>query len=255
MLQHSSALEELIATAVNTYLPVAHCGRLSDRPIPEISSLEFSATLVETRWNHHLDRLPEELHVHTFLVQKPWTDLTTRIVSDLLYQQPSSRVAYLHWLGANHQTLVTTHDLMLSLNAYLDAAIQQEDMMGDAEKEILVSQFLGLLSNNWTESSHDARSKYVTCLFLIITRLGSKSSDLLSVLLSHIQSISNDHIDPEYLDLGRRLRKHFHHEAEEVVTYVVDRSLQRVVRIFSSDIEELEDELKFTDKLCASVTC
>jgi hypothetical protein len=255
LLQHSSTLEDMIAEAVSTCLPVAHHGRPSDGPALDLPSLEISATLAETRWNHHLDCLPEELDIRTFLVQQPWRRSTVRIMSDLLYKQSSSREAYLRWLNAGHYMSVDSYKLAATLHAYLDAAVQQADAMGDPECEILASQFWYLLSSNQTDSS---RAVLLTCaalLFSIIKRLSLKPQDHLCVLLGHIQSIPNGQFDPGYLVLGRRLRKLFHHEAEDIVTCMVDHSLQQVVRIFSSDTEELENTLKFTDELGAAVIC
>jgi nucleolar pre-ribosomal-associated protein 1 len=253
LLPNSPTLGDVIAATVNTCLPVAHHGRLSDGPIWDASSLETSTTLAEMRWNRHLDPLPEEIDLQTFLEQKPWIGPTARTVSDLLYKQPSSREAYLHWLGTDYHTSVATCDLAMTLYAYLDAAIQQDDVLVDAESEILASQFRHLLSSNWMEPSHGV-SFGVACLILIIKRSGSKSTDLLSSLLRHIQDISNDLLCSEHLVLGRRLCKLFNHEAEEIVTCIVDRSLQRVVRIFSNGATELEDALKFTNELGASIT-
>ena len=254
LLCHSSALEDMIAAAVNTYVPLAHHGYLSDGPGFETSSLETLATLAETQWNHHLDRIPEELDIQTFLTQKSWTSLTARIVSDLLYKQSTSREAYLHWLSTYYKS-ITTNDLCKSLSAYLDAAIQQEDVIGDAENEILASQFLHLLSYYWTESSHHGSSTYADCLFLIIQRSSSKVSDLLSVLHQHIQSIPNGHTGYQCLLLGRRLRGICHHEIEDIIAYMVDHSLQWAVRIFSGGAEELANAVGFIDDLCAPVTC
>jgi hypothetical protein len=104
----------MIATAVKTFLPVAHHGCFQMILFPSVDVL---AALAETRWNHRLGHPPEQLNVQTFLTQMSWTSITARIVSDLLYRQPSSREAYLHWLGANRRASITTHDL--------DALIQQ----------------------------------------------------------------------------------------------------------------------------------
>jgi hypothetical protein len=245
--RHSSALEDMIATAVKTFLPVAHHGRLSDDLVPEIPSVDVLAALAETRWNHHLEHPPEQLNVQTFLAQTSWTTLTARTVSDILYRLPSSHEAYLHWLGANGHASITTHDLTVSLCAYLDASIQQMHAVDHTESEILASQFLRLLSTNWPEPSDAV--PIPTCLFLIIKRLASSSSDLLPVLQEHLQSVAHDHIGFEHLVLGRRLHRIFHHEADDIVTCLVDHSLQRVVRIFSSG-SEMENDLKYNDELC-----
>jgi nucleolar pre-ribosomal-associated protein 1 len=255
LLQHSSALEDMIAEAVSTCLPVAHHGRSLDDPALDLSSLEISATLAEMRWNHHLDCLPEELDIRTFLVQQSWRRSTVRIVSDLLYKQSSSREAYLRWLGAGHRTSVDSQKLATTLHAYLDAALQQADAMGDSECEILASQFWHLLSSNQTDSSRAMLPTCATLLFSIIKRSSSKPQDHLCVLLRHIQSIPNGQLDPGHLVLGRRLHELFHHEAEDIITCMVDHSLQQVVRVFSNDTEELENTLKFTDELGASVIC
>jgi hypothetical protein len=95
------------------------------------------------------------------------------------------------------------------------------------------------------------QSSFAACFFLIIKRLGSKSKDPLSALLGHIQDLPNDQLGPEHLALSRRLRKLIHHEVEDIVTCVVDRSLQWVAPIFSSGTEDLENALKFTDELGA----
>ena len=252
VLGHSSVLEDMIAEAVSTCLPVAHHGRPSDGPIIEASSLQSSVTFAEMRWNHHLDLSPE-VDIQTFLVQQSWTGSTVRIVSDLLYKQAWSREAYLHWLGTDHRTSATTQELAMTLYAYLDAAIQQEDAMGDAECEILASQFWSLLSSKQTYYSLDVLPTCAALLFLIIKRSSLKPKDHLSVLLKRIQSKLDGQLGPGYLVLGRRLRGLFHHDADDVVTYIVDYSLQRVVRLFSSGTDEWENTLKFSDELGVSI--
>jgi hypothetical protein len=80
--RHYSALEDMIATAVKTFLPVAHHGHLSDDLVPERPSVDVLAALAETRWNLLLKHPPEQLNVQTFPAQMSWTSITARIVSD-----------------------------------------------------------------------------------------------------------------------------------------------------------------------------
>ena len=75
----------MIATAVKTFLPVAHHGCFQMILFPSVDVL---AALAETRWNHHLEHPPEQLNVQTFLTQMSWTSITARIVSTFLTDNP-----------------------------------------------------------------------------------------------------------------------------------------------------------------------
>lgn len=254
LLQHSPVLEDMIATAMGNLLPVAYQGLSASGPAAVVSSIDVSTALAEMRWKRHLDGLPEELDLRTFLVREPWTGSTARIVSFLLYKHPLSRQAYLHWLNVDSSVPITNHDFAMTLYAYLDAASQQGDVIGEGESEILGSRCWNLLTNDWAHSFHDMLLCSTASLFLIVKRSGSKFANAVSALLRHIQSVPNGQLSPAYLVLGRRLHQLFGHDAtRDVVTYMVDKSLESVVRMFSGSSGELEDALKLSDELGAFI--
>lgn len=247
----SPVLEDMLAGAVNSHVPIAHHGRLPETLIAERHySLGALVSLAETRWNPFRNNSCRGVDLLPFLMQTPWTSSTAQIVSNMLYCEPASRRTYLSWLSTGHHISVAAQHMVTTLHAYLDCVIQDTDAITTTENGILLSQFSRLLSSSCrSTASHSSCLIYADCLFLIVKRSGSRFAEFLVILQNHIQYQMNGQFGYEFLLLGRKLHSLLLDDAGETVTSIVDLALQSTARRFSGAIVESVDGADFIDEL------
>lgn len=238
-LPHSVPLDAMIAMAVNNGLPMAHDGSLF---FTEGAHLGTMTALAETRWKHRASPLLADIDCQIFLTQDGWTEVRGQIVSNLLFVHLASRKIYFDWLAANGHTL-SLRILATTLSAYLDGAIRQGDAIQDTENDVLISQCSRILSGDMldpSKSSPDLASVCGRCIYLAVDRLRLEPTSIMSLFHSHVQSIRSSEIGTEAIMLGRRISKVLGPAAGDTVTSLVDRSMQTIVRLLSSDSDTFD---------------
>lgn len=231
-LVNSSILDTMIAQVIANSLPMAVTGYL---PAADKTCLGTTTSLADTHWVHRNSVPLSDLDCSEFLLQEHWTDATSQVVSGLLYIQPKSRGVYRDWVAINGHKL-SLHELVATMNAYLDSAIGQKDSLHDAERNMLLSQCSRILSTDVFSTLPSSAAAFSRCIYLTTIRLQTHPAKIVSLLRKYAENHAIE-LSSELLILGRKLSVLLGNQADEIVTSLVDRGLQAAVRLLSSGVD------------------
>ncbi|KAF8073491.1 ribosome 60S biogenesis N-terminal-domain-containing protein [Lyophyllum atratum] len=233
VLANSAVLEDLIAIAVESSVPLYYNGRRCSEALEE-TSLTSIVRQSELRWSRHLDSQLEDLLPQSFLTQDTWTTRTVTIITGLIYRRRLLQNEFFSWLTTSHCAARSPEHLITVIHAFLDTALAHEEEILLEGSDIWLPQFSRLLAVvSDDELAQDARSIAGASITLMIQLIPSHRSDFISSIIHAVQASPVTKLDNQLLSVGRRLHATFPLEAEPLTTELSNHGLQWGVRFFT----------------------
>lgn len=226
--EHSSeAVQSAIAAILTFTLPLFHNGREAE-PNARLDILVHEANL---RWEHRLDKLPEELHIRLFLYTPSWSDAVVKILSAMMYRSSAARNSFRAWVDAGEAGRQEIGAVIVVLHAYLDSsplgALTDDSSWVNLFERLLESFFGG-------DNGAGLQDMCRRCILAAI-QSSADSSTLLRHLKSKVESVHIGTMNANLVVLGAKLHEVIQADAEDIVSAIVDLGLQWAVRCLSDD--------------------
>ncbi|KAH7927036.1 hypothetical protein BV22DRAFT_1103957 [Leucogyrophana mollusca] len=237
LLPDSTLLEDMIATAVSSFLPPCHDGC----PLPLDSSstanlASLTASLSSQRRSPLSALSPGD--VVQLLYQKSWAASTAQIVSALLYSNALPSQEYARWLNSVTCTNIMIEYLAPTLHAFLDSSdIEDLEAIGDT---VMFGLFDRLLPR--ARRSDDVRRLCHGIIISLITRDVRRRTAFVASIQRNLDSSAAEYHAADYMAFAARLR--VVDGLGNLVTNLIDRGLQWTVRNLPTQDEAAGEVLR-----------
>jgi nucleolar pre-ribosomal-associated protein 1 len=236
LLCDSDTLEEMIAAAVEVCIP-AHC---DEQPLrtetPDEVDIVSLLKRSEVRWSRHLEPLPTNLPIHSFLMQERWSISTTKIISGLIYRRLLSPDIFFPWLSTEHCATREVQHFVPILQTFLDVCASEDRTLPAPGNDVWNSHLARLVQTVVDESlSPDLRATACSCVSHLLKLNPNRIAESVAVMVDHIQALPVTSLTAETLVAGRRFHEMSSAHSEPLLTTLVDHGIQWAVRYFSDD--------------------
>ncbi|KAG5724436.1 Laccase-2 [Termitomyces sp. T112] len=229
----STALEELIAIAIQSSLPAYHDGGQCREAFDETNLIDV-VKRAESRWSRGLDVWPTDLPVQSFLSQDSWTASTVAIVSGLLYSGHLPRDSFISWLSTDHCTARSPEHFIIVVHAFFDVVSSGEEELAEHDCWIThFSRILHIVLDNKTPQS--IRLKGGACLSLMACFIPSNMADFLAILVRTVQTLPVSEIYSELLLIGQFLHARLPRLTGDFIKELVNHGIQWAIRYFTEE--------------------
>jgi hypothetical protein len=242
----SSLLDRVIANIVESSLPM----HLEGIPLPSIHGKFASLTArSSSRWTGHFSsaKALDNIDIRQFL-SRDISESTTRIVTGLLYRQPSARPAVLRWMSSGNPIMDVTHFLPM-IYVLLDVSLSTGINIHEAKifpwrslvpklAAIIVDQHAPCFSRSWAQH----------CLMKILLASEAEMSSFIQILTTEVKSLSKKPT-AELLALAIWLWRQFGSDANQVVSEVLDAGISSSIDWMADGMNEVCDD-EFLQLLC-----
>ncbi|TFK33679.1 ribosome 60S biogenesis N-terminal-domain-containing protein [Crucibulum laeve] len=229
-------LEDMIAVAVETALPVCcdgsplRSGNFDDTSIVPVVHRALN------RWSRHLDPLLTTLQIRQFLTQKTWSSSTVKIISGLLYRGSFSIPAFLSWMTTIDCTQRDIEQIVPVVHAFLDTSRCVDRPTSDLVSDAWLSQITRLMKVVTDEDRPQViRVVAASCVSLILELVPSQRSTHLAPIVEEVNSLPLSSMTAEGVIIGIRLHKLSPSNSKVLVEALTDRGLQWATRQFADD--------------------
>lgn len=256
ILQHRTALEDLIATTVGNSLSLYSHSLPAMDDVVDPTSLSSAIQLSASEWRRARVFHPDNNVIQRFLGQETWTKSTVKILCSLSYERAIHQDTFAAWLKTDICQKRSLEEYLPVLASILDKMnVDREDIL-DSNIETFVGSFQPLLRIILDENAvPQSRSTAARCAAAIIELIPGKLTDLVSQILDVVKSSDTRILTPNTLSLVLNIHRKAPTAAIPIITALVDHGLQWLVRQLS-DHDRLSGPVKVTVKwLCELVTC
>jgi hypothetical protein len=200
-------------------------------------------------WGHRLDKLSDRLDIDTYLSQSPWSDVTVKITSILLYRSHSARAKFFAWIRTDEAAQQSIQRLVFAIHAFLDSySIESpHPLTVDAAWISLFDRLVGFFFDD--SSDRESRSVCGSCISLLF-RLSSDRPKLLKALEAKLGSLTVGNISVDLLLLGRKVCVDAETDSRKVAVTIVELGLQWAVRCLSLDMLDKTETHLMLKYLC-----
>ncbi|KAG2062744.1 hypothetical protein BDR04DRAFT_1164705 [Suillus decipiens] len=232
VLPNSEVLEEMIAVAVTSHLPLCHDGRPA-----RAKTLNFSLSprYLPNSGSSQLGILPADF-ISRLFQKTTWTDSTSRIVSGLVYAQSGVAEEFVAWLNSGAWTAIPFEHLLPAVHAVLDSLGDDAiDLFRDTTMIALFDRMLP--QRRRTEGLGQLCTR---CICILIKADAIRKQQLASLLQKNMQRLAVDQFTLESVCIASRLQSFS--PLVDLVTELAERGLQWAVRHFSGPEGEDEED-------------
>ncbi|KAF8185167.1 ribosome 60S biogenesis N-terminal-domain-containing protein [Pholiota molesta] len=204
VLSDSHLLEQVIAIAIEASLPVSLDGH-SPVSTSSPSGLITIIKRAESRWARRNQVVGVDIDIRPFLMQDALSDSTAKIISCLLYQQPSSHQALVDWLNPESLRKHDARYLVPILYAFVDSSTPGRMPTSSAKTDVwlpLMSKIVQVIADVNVPSALRRRAQ--DCLISILSASGTDAPKLLDAVAVEMKSASRS-LSHELLSTGVKL--------------------------------------------------
>ena len=230
ILPDSPLLEQIIAIAVEATLPIGLDG------CPSFSSSSEPVTVIrraESRWSQRCCGIKANIDVQPFLSQGTFSDSTAKIISCLVYQQPSSRLALMDWLTSDRTSQHEPCHLVPILHALFDSCSQDAAAIANVPSNTwlpFIMKIVQAIADIDIPSNIRIRAQY--CLLNILSANSGDASKLLDAVAKEMKHASRS-LSHELITTATALAVKFGSKVESIVSRVIDNGLQWCIDQFA----------------------
>jgi nucleolar pre-ribosomal-associated protein 1 len=248
LLPDFAVLEDMITMAVERCLPMFHDGF----PLPIADTTLNLTNLInyaESCWPRQDDPSIDGLNILSFLNRKIWSASSIRIMSTILYLQPTTRTVFLQWLGSNGCSTRPVRQLAIVLYAYLNSSVTQDEGLHESAGDILMPLIPRMVDDIvHNHASDQIRADSVACISLFVPLLHQQhQTEFDQILGVKIQSLGVEDLSLDLLRLGSRLSKT--RISQSFVALLVDHALKWAARLYSGATKETSDAKRNIEEL------
>ncbi|KAF8164735.1 ribosome 60S biogenesis N-terminal-domain-containing protein [Crassisporium funariophilum] len=246
ILPDSQLLEDLIAVAVETSMPVG----LDGFSLPTVSSGDVDVVTMirqsKARWSRRTNPLSSEIEIRQFLTQEEFSDSTVKIISGLLYRRCLSDELFLDWLKSTDCSRRNTEHLLYIFHAFLDSSSSQ----GNRESGGIWLPFMPRIVKAVADESlsPDIRKRAQSCILLILSIASSNPSHLLDCFAGEVNASSKSSMSLELMSTGSKVAVVLGSTAMSLCSTLADRGMQSVIDQSEEDYETMSS-IQFTKEL------
>ncbi|KAF7433677.1 hypothetical protein PC9H_005640 [Pleurotus ostreatus] len=237
-------LEDIVATALESSLPIGHDSHDARHQHIEAGSPDSISNLIEraeTHWSHRLDAPPSELDLKSFLHQTSWSPSTVRITSALLYRHTSPDNVFWRWVGTDNCAHRSTHDFAIVLHAILDAHITRGKPIPKLEGDGWLPHFTRLLKAT-IEPRHprEMRARCSWCMSSLLLLVPAEATQFANCVASELSISPGSAFPAEILTAAARIFQYEQHRT--VVSSIVTSALQGLVSLLGDEDHHSEGD-------------
>ncbi|KAF4602702.1 hypothetical protein EYR40_005919 [Pleurotus pulmonarius] len=237
-------LEDIVATALESSLPIGHDAHDARHQHIESGSPNSIHTLLgraETHWAHRLDAPPSELDLKSFLYQTSWSPSTVRIISALLYRHTSPYNTFWKWVGTDNCAHRSTHDFAIVLHAILDAHNSRGTPIPKLEGDGWLPHFTRLLKAT-VEPRHprEMRARCGWCMSSLLLSVPAEATQFTHCIVSEMSNLPGSTLPAEILTAVARILPFGEHQT--VVASIVTNTLQGLVSFLGEEDHHSEGD-------------
>jgi nucleolar pre-ribosomal-associated protein 1 len=232
VLSDSHLLEQVIAIAIEASLPVSLDGH-SPVSTSSPSGLITVIKRAESRWARRNQVVGVDIDIRPFLMQDAFSDSTAKIISCLLYRQPSSHQALVDWLNPESLRKHDARYLVPILYAFVDSSTPGRMPASAVKADVwlpFMSKIVQVIADVNVPSALRRRAQ--DCLICILSASGTDAPKLLDAVAVEMKSASRS-LSYELLSTGVKLSSQFGSNADSVVSHLVDHGLQWCIDQFA----------------------
>lgn len=233
ILPDSPLLEQIIAIAVEATLPIGLDGCPSSLASSSSSDLITVIKRAESRWSQRSNGAKANIDSHPFLSQETFSDSTAKIISCLVYQQPSSRLAVMEWLKSGRSSQHEPRHLVPILNAFFDSSSQDTTAVASVPSKTWLPfmwKIVQTIAN--IDIPTDIRTRAQYCLMNVLSATTGDASKLLDSVAKEMKHASRS-LSHELITTATALAVKFGSKAESIVSSVIDNGLQWCIDQFA----------------------
>ncbi|KJA21610.1 hypothetical protein HYPSUDRAFT_87850 [Hypholoma sublateritium FD-334 SS-4] len=233
ILPDSPLLEQIIAIAVEAALPIGLDGCLFSLAYSSSSDSVTVVRRAESRWSQRGNGAKANIDIHPFLNQGTFSDFTAKIISCLVYQQPSSRLALMEWLKSDQSSQHEPRHLVPILNAFFDASSQDGTAIASVPSKTWLP-FMAKIVQTIADIDvpTDIRIRAQHCLLNVLSATTGDASKLLDAVAKEMKHASRS-LSHELITAATTLAVKFGSKAESIVSSIIDNGLQWCIDQFA----------------------